>query len=1584
MTSHTRQPPKAVGLYDPRFEHDACGVGLVARLDARPTHEVIAQAIGALENLEHRGASGADPTTGDGAGILLQMPDELFRAVLDFPLPPPGRYGVLMCFLPLDAEECARLRELLERVVRAEGQRVLGWREVPVDAAHMGRTAGACRPAIWQLFVGAGAGLAGPAGTVSARPSTEAPADVSGAVAGAPAGADDGAAFDQDAFERKLYVIRRVCELDPDAAGLYVTSSSSRTLNYKGMLISHQLGGFYPDLRDPRTRSALALVHSRFSTNTFPSWELAHPYRVVCHNGEFNTVMGNVSWMRARESELQSELFGADLPKILPVVKSGDSDSATFDRVLELLLLAGRSLPHAVMMMIPEAFRERDDLPQELRDFYAFHSCLMEPWDGPASVAFTDGRLIGATLDRNGLRPGRWVETVDGLVVLGSECGLLDITPERVRRLGRLQPGKLFLVDLARGCIVEDSEVKRAVATRRPYGEWFVRNSVLFDDLPPSEAVTISDQPLHARQRAFGYTQEDLRVLLTPMARDAAEPVGSMGNDLALAVLSDQAPPLFSYFKQLFAQVTNPPIDPIREEIVMSLATSLGTELNLFDETPAHAHKLILRQPILLNRELETLRHVSHEEFSAQTFDTTWPVAEGPAGMERALQRLCAQAHEAIARRVNILILSDRSLGPARAPIPSLLAVSAVHHHLVREGTRLRAGIVLESGEPREVHHFATLLGYGVSAVNPYLLLETLDELAFRGLLERPANGSAAATLTSEEASQNVVRAIGKGLLKTISKMGISTIQSYRSAQIFEAVGLSRELIDRHFTGTASRIGGVGLPELAVEALERHARGWPRSATDELLPVGGVYAWRRDGERHIWNPETIALVQHAVRAAEDGDIAAALSGDAAAHASVRDSPAFARYREYARAVNEDAARQATLRGLLELGTAGREPIALEEVEPAKEIVRRFCTGAMSLGSISREAHETLAIAMNRLGGRSNTGEGGEDPARFTPDPNGDRRRSAIKQVASGRFGVTIHYLVNADELQIKMAQGAKPGEGGQLPGHKVDRYIGSIRHTTPGVGLISPPPHHDIYSIEDLKQLIYDLRCANPQAQVSVKLVSEVGVGTVAAGVSKANADRVLIAGHDGGTGASPLSSIQAAGVPWEIGLAETQQTLLLNELRSRIVVQTDGQLKTGRDVLVAALLGADEMGFSTGPLIATGCIMMRACHLNTCPVGIATQDPVLRERFQGTPEHVVNYFFFVAEEVRELLASLGLRTLDEAIGRTDLLEAAPAIDHWKARGVDLTHILTHVELDDENPEGDGSEARPRHRVQPPPPVLDDALDWQLVERAGPALERGERVAVQLPIRNVNRCVGGILSSHIARARGAAGLPPDSVVVDFEGSAGQSFGGWLAPGVTFTLHGDANDYAGKGLSGGVLAIRPRAGMSPDFVAEHNVIVGNTVLYGATSGRAFFRGLAGERFAVRNSGASAVVEGVGDHGCEYMTGGRVVVLGPTGRNFAAGMSGGIAYVLDELGAFRARCNPGQVDLEALTATDALELRALVCEHAERTDSPVARRVLAEWDGLLATGAFVKVMPRDYRRVLAERAAEEEQAEGVAAA
>jgi glutamate synthase domain-containing protein 2/glutamate synthase domain-containing protein 1/glutamate synthase domain-containing protein 3 len=1530
MSTHSKQPPQAVGLYDPRFEHDACGVGMVARLDNVPTHEVVTWAVEALENLEHRGASGADPKTGDGAGILMQMPDEMLRAVVDFELPEAGRYGVLMCFLPTDEQERRGLEELLERTVRAEGQQLLGWRDVPVCPEHTGRVAGACRPFIRQLFVGASG--------VQAE--------------------------DRDAFERKLYVIRRVVELEARHPGLYIASSSSRTINYKGMLISYQLAAFYPDLRDERCKSALALVHSRFSTNTFPSWELAHPYRVICHNGEINTVMGNVNWMRARESELSSELFGEDLKKILPVVGIGNSDSATFDNVLELLMLGGRSLPHAAMMMIPEAYRNREDLPDYLKGFYAFHSCLMEPWDGPASVAFTDGRVVGATLDRNGLRPGRWVETMDGHVVLGSESGLLDVPPENVRRLGRLQPGKLFLVDLERGRIVEDEEVKREVATAQPYGEWYARNAVPFATLPPSSEVTLSDQPLRLRQRAFGYSQEDLRVLLTPMALDAAEPVGSMGNDVSLAVLSDQAPPLFSYFKQLFAQVTNPPIDPIREEIVMSLATTLGNERNLFEETPEHAHKLLLEQPILLNRELETLRHVDHEVYKARTIDATWLIQKGPAGMAEALERICRQAHEAIEEGANIIILNDRLLGPRRAAIPSLLAVAAVHHHLVMEGTRLRAGIIVESGEPREVHHFATLIGYGASAVNPYLLLETLDELVLERKIVRAGKDGEEVAVGAEEAAQNVVKAIGKGLLKTISKMGISTIQSYRGAQIFEAVGLHKDLIEAHFTGTASRVGGVGMDVLAQEALERHARAYP-SSRDDLLPVGGVYAWRRDGEHHMWNPETIALVQHAVRAA-NGNVAAALTGDEQALAEVRESPAMEKYRQYAKAVNEDAARKATLRGLLEIGAGEAQPIPLEQVESAKEIVRRFCTGAMSLGSISREAHETLAIAMNRLGGRSNTGEGGEDPVRFTPDANGDRRRSAIKQVASGRFGVTIHYLVNADELQIKMAQGAKPGEGGQLPGHKVDEYIGSIRHTTPGVGLISPPPHHDIYSIEDLKQLIYDLRCANPKAEVSVKLVSEVGVGTVAAGVSKANADRVLIAGHDGGTGASPLSSIQSAGVPWEIGLAETQQTLLLNDLRSRIVVQTDGQLKTGRDVVIAAMLGADEMGFSTAPLIATGCIMMRACHLNTCPVGIATQDPELRRRFKGTPEHVVNFFFFVAEEVREILASLGLRTLDEAIGRVDLLGTSRAVEHWKARGIDLTHLLTHVELD---------EQAPRHRVEAPPAVLEDALDWEIVKQSEVAIERGERVSLSLGIRNRNRCVGGILSSHIAARHGAQGLPDGTVEVDFEGSAGQSFGGWLAPGVTFTLRGDAQDYAGKGLSGGVFAIRPREGMGEHFVAQENVIVGNTVLYGATRGRAFFRGLAGERFAVRNSGAWAVVEGVGDHGCEYMTGGRVVVLGPTGRNFAAGMSGGVAYVLDEKGEFPARCNMGMVGFEDLSAADEIELREMIDEHRRRTDSPVAERVLDEWERLIAERAFVKVMPHDYKRVLRERAEEE---------
>jgi glutamate synthase (NADPH/NADH) large chain/glutamate synthase (ferredoxin) len=1256
---------------------------------------------------------------------------------------------------------------------------------------------------------------------------------------------------------------------------------------------------------------------------------------MIAHNGEINTLRGNVNWMRARESQLASALFGDDLAKVLPVVRPGGSDSATFDNVLELLVLAGRSLPHAVMMMIPEAYEDRDDLPEDLKGFYAFHSCLMEPWDGPAAVAFTDGQVIGATLDRNGLRPGRWLETNDGWVVLGSETGVMDEAPENVKRKGRLQPGKLFLVDLARGRIVDDGEVKREVAGAKPYAEWFERGIVHLSDLPDAPVEVAPAEPLPARQRAFGYTQEDLRVLLAPTAAKAEEPIGSMGNDAALAVLSDRQPPLFSYFKQLFAQVTNPPIDPIREAIVMSVGTGVGSERNLLDETPEHARQLSMKTPILFDRELQKLRHVDSSVFAARTLDITWPVAEGPEGMGRALERVCAEADAALVDGVNILILSDRAVSPERAAIPALLAVAGVHHHLVREGTRLQTGLVLESGEPREVHHFATLIGYGASAINPYVMWESLAALV--------ADGRVPGVDDYATAEKNVVKGIAKGLLKTISKMGISTIQSYNGAQIFEAVGLAEDLVERHFTGTASRIGGVGMDVLAVETLERHARGFGL-ALDDLLPVGGVYAWRREGEHHMWNPETIALLQHAVR-----------------HGG---QPT---YDEYSKLINEDAARRATLRGLLAFRELPEDEwLPLEDIQPASEIVKRFVTGAMSLGSLSREAHETLAIAMNRLGGKSNTGEGGEDPVRYTPDPNGDLRRSAIKQVASGRFGVNIHYLVNADELQIKMAQGAKPGEGGQLPGHKVDRYIGSIRFTTPGVGLISPPPHHDIYSIEDLKQLIYDLRCANPAARISVKLVSEVGVGTVAAGVAKANADHVLISGHDGGTGASPLSSIQAAGVPWEIGLAETQQTLVLNDLRSRIWVQTDGQLKTGRDVVIAALLGADECGFSTAPLISTGCIMMRACHLNTCPVGIATQDPELRKRFQGQPEHVVNFFFFVAEEAREIMRRLGIRRYEDLVGRVDLLEASSAIEHWKARGVDLTHVLRAPDVDVE---------APRRRVRPQDSPLPAALDWTLIEHARDAVDNRRKVTGEFAIRNVNRTVGGLLSSAVTKVHGAAGLPPGTIRFALRGSAGQSFGAWLAPGVELTLIGDANDYTGKGLSGGVLAVRPPEEAA--FVAEENVVIGNTVLYGATSGRAFFRGLAGERFAVRNSGASAVVEGVGDHGCEYMTGGRAVILGRTGRNFAAGMSGGVAYVLDEDGTFGERCNLGLVGFDEISESDAIELHGLIEEHRDRTGSAVAERVLGDWDAYLPR--FVKVMPHDYKRALRELAEAEHEVE-----
>jgi glutamate synthase domain-containing protein 2/glutamate synthase domain-containing protein 1/glutamate synthase domain-containing protein 3 len=1476
-------------LYDPSFEHDACGVAFVARLGRPASHEVVARALLALERLEHRGAEGADADTGDGAGILLQLPHEFLRTAADFELPEEGRYGVATCFLPRDEGARAQAVELLERTVETEGQQVLGWRDVPVVASECGRVAGAAAPHICQLFVGAGGRIA-----------------------------------DQDSLERKLYVIRRVVE-HADLDGLAVPSFSSRTVVYKGMLSAPQLPRYFPDLHDERLASRLALVHSRFSTNTFPSWELAHPYRMLAHNGEINTLRGNRNWMRARELQLASPLFGEDIDKVRPLLRDDISDSASLDSILELLVLGGRSPAHAMSMLIPEAYQGRPELSQRVRDFYAYHSSLVEPWDGPAAVAFTDGRVIGATLDRNGLRPGRWLVTRDGWVVLASETGVMDVESEDIQAKGRLRPGKLFMVDVENGRVVSDSAVKRELAERQPYGEWLSERVVRIEDLPEKTPRVPRVEPLRAKQLAFGWTEEDLRYLLLPMARDAAEPTASMGNDTALAVLSDRQPPLFSYFKQLFAQVTNPAVDPIRESVVMSLQATIGPEVNLLDETAEHCHQLVMSQPLLWNTELEKLRQVDHTVFEARTIDITWPVEQGVAGMERRLEEVCQQASQLVGQGVNIIILSDRNLGAERVPMSSLLATSAVHHHLVREGTRLRIGLVTETGQAREIHHIACLIGFGASAVNPYVMFESL------ALLHR--DGRLPEGMTAEEAQNRVIKAVGKGLLKILSKMGISTIRSYTGAQIFEAVGLDKALVDRHFTGTPSRIGGVGMDVLAREALDRHARAYPAAAS-ELLPAGGIYAWRRDGEFHGWNPETVATLQHAARGENGADS----------------------YERFARYVNEEAVRRSALRGLLKFAEA--DPVPLDEVEPAAEIVKRFKSGGMSLGALSPEAHETLAQGMNRLGGKSNTGEGGEDPARFIDD-----RRSSIKQVASGRFGVTIDYLVNADELQIKVAQGAKPGEGGQLPGHKVDDYIARLRHSTPGVGLISPPPHHDIYSIEDLKQLIYDLRTANPRARVSVKLVSEVGVGTVAAGVAKANADHVVIAGHDGGTGASPAASIQHAGIPWEIGLSETHQTLMANDLRGRILVEVDGQMRTGRDVVIGAILGADEFGFSTAPLIALGCIMMRVCHLNTCPVGVASQDPVLRERFAGQPEHVVNYLFMVAEEARRIMASLGVRSIDELIGRSDLLVPDESVDHWKARELDLSALL-------QVPDGLGDEA-PRHWAFPPDPVLHDSIDVDLLQRCRAAIDSGEPVRLNLPIANRNRAVGGLLSGEIARRFGPAGLPDGSVDVHYRGSAGQSFGAWLAAGVSLSLVGDANDYIGKGLSGGTLVVRPPE--AAQYPAESNVVVGNVALYGATSGRAFFRGLAGERFAVRNSGAVAVVEGVGDHGCEYMTGGRVVVLGPTGINFAAGMSGGIAYVLDDDGGFRARCNTEMVGFGEIAEVEANELCALVEEHRDRTGSAVAARLVEHWDASL--GRFVKVLPYDYERALAEQASRE---------
>jgi glutamate synthase domain-containing protein 2/glutamate synthase domain-containing protein 1/glutamate synthase domain-containing protein 3 len=1500
MTRPPGLPPRQ-GLYDPAGEHDACGVGFVANIRGEKSHAIVRQGIQVLENLTHRGATGADPDTGDGAGVLLQTPDGFLRraaGALGIDLPAPGRYAAGLVFLSQDRTERDWQIETVERAVTAHGQRVLGWRDVPVDPQKIGPLAREVMPEIRQIFVGA---------------------------------ADP--AMPQDVFERRLYVIRSVAESGVRARGgdgarsFHVPSLSTRTLVYKGLLLAHQIAGFYPDLADASLESAIALVHQRYSTNTFPTWDLAQPFRYVAHNGEINTLRGNVNWMHAREGTLASDLFGPDLKRLFPIVRPGGSDTAQFDNVLELLVLAGRSLPHAMMMMVPEAWDGHESMDEDRRAFYEYHSCLLEPWDGPASMTFTDGRKIGALLDRNGLRPSRYTVTKDGLVVMASEAGALPIAPENVLSHGRLQPGRIFFVDTEQGRILSDEEIKGELVRRRPYRQWVAENRVKLESLPQeAEPTPMADEVCFRLQEVFGYTLEDLRIVLPPMVATGVEALGSMGDDTALACLSDRPRLLYHYFKQLFAQVTNPPIDSLLERLVMSTISTLGEERNLLDETPEHARLLELEHPILTNEQLARIRQIARPGFRAQTLSILFKAADGGAGLRAALDALCQQASAAVAEGVNLLILSDRGVTPELAPIPALLATAAVHHHLIREETRTKCGLVVETGEAREVGHFALLIGYGAGAVNPYLAFDTV-----RHLIE---DGSyVPEDLTLEKALSFYIKAVDKGLLKIFAKMGISTLQSYRGAQIFEAVGLAKDLVARYFTGTSSKVSGVGLDVIARESGIRHARAFPSGGSfyPELDP-GGLYQWRARGERHTFNPDSVAKLQHAVR-----------------------SESFETFKDFSRAADDEAERLCTLRGLFRFRFADA-PVPLEEVEPAAEIVKRFCTGAMSLGSISREAHETLGIAMNRLGGKSNTGEGGEDPARFTPDPSGDLRRSAIKQVASGRFGVTSWYLVNADEMQIKMAQGAKPGEGGQLPGHKVDEYIASIRHSTPGVGLISPPPHHDIYSIEDLSQLIHDLKNANPRGRVSVKLVSETGVGTVAAGVSKGKADGVLISGHDGGTGASPQTSIKCAGAPWEIGLAETQQTLVLNDLRGRIRVQADGGLKTGRDVVVAALLGADEFGFSTAPLVALGCILMRVCHLNTCPVGIATQNTELRKKFTGQPEHVVRYFFFVAEEVRELMAKLGFRRFEDMIGQMDRLEVQAAIEHWKAKSLDFSELLYQpkVSFDVRNT------GRQEHG-------LEKALDNRLIELARPALEKGEAVEIHLPVRNVNRTVGTMLGSEVSRRYGAEGLPQDTIRIHLTGAVGQSAGAFLPKGVTLSIEGQANDYAGKGLSGGKIIVRVPP--SASFVPEENVIVGNVVLYGATLGEAYFQGVAGERFCVRNSGATAVVEGVGDHGCEYMTGGTVVILGRTGRNFAAGMSGGIAYVLDEAGEFPKRCNLAMVELEEITKEDEETILRLVRRHFQDTRSQRAEEVLRKWNDLAAK--FVKVFPLDYKRALADR-------------
>ncbi|QDM40956.1 glutamate synthase large subunit [Altererythrobacter sp. TH136] len=1537
-------PPRQ-GLYDPRNEHDACGVGLLAHIKGVKSHAIVCSALEILANLDHRGAVGADPLLGDGAGILIQIPDPLFRKWAGdngLHLPPPGEYAIAQCMMPQGEAARAHVTEQLEKFIAKEGQLLVGWRDVPTTLDGLGKTVIERMPVMRQCVIARGPSCA-----------------------------------DQDAFERKLIVIRKQAQNPlrkqeeklgiPGLTELYIPSFSSRTIVYKGLLLATQVGSFYNDLRDPDCVSALGLVHQRFSTNTFPSWRLAHPFRFVAHNGEINTVRGNVNWMNARRRTMESPLIGADLDKMWPIIPHGQSDTASLDNALELLLLGGYPLAHAMMMLIPEAWAKDPQMDAGRRAFYEYHAALMEPWDGPAAVCFTDGRQIGATLDRNGLRPSRYCVTKDDLICLASESGVLPFAEEDIVRKWRLQPGKMLLVDLDQGRIIEDAELKAELAAAQPYAKWLDAAQYKLEDLdhiePELSAVPEPATDLLERQQAFGYTQEDIAKFLEPMAQAGDDPIGSMGTDTPIAVLSARPRLLFDYFKQNFAQVTNPPIDPIREELVMSLTSMVGPRPNLLGRDAGTHKRLEVGQPILTNIDLAKIRSVEAAldgAFRCETIDICWDAATGPEGLELALKEMCWAATEAVLQDHNILVLSDRAQSEDRIPIPALLATAAVHHHLVRQGLRMQTGLVVETGEAREVHHFCVLAGYGAEAINPYVALETLEDIRATRLPH----------LQPAEVAKNYVKAIGKGILKVMSKMGISTYQSYCGAQIFDAVGLSSAFVDKYFTGTATTIEGVGLTEVAEEAVRRHGLAYGKSPIHEhMLDVGGIYQFRLRGEEHAWTPSTVADLQHAVRGNSQD-----------------------RYREFARAINEQSERLLTIRGLMELKPVG-PPISLDQVEPATEIVKRFATGAMSFGSISREAHTTLAVAMNRIGGRSNTGEGGEEADRFRPLANGDTMRSKIKQVASGRFGVTAEYLVNSDDIQIKMAQGAKPGEGGQLPGHKVDKVIGAVRHATPGVGLISPPPHHDIYSIEDLAQLIHDLKNVNQAARISVKLVSEVGVGTVAAGVAKCKADHVTISGYDGGTGASPLTSLTHAGSPWEIGLAETQQTLILNDLRPRIAVQVDGGLRTGRDVAIGALLGADEFGFATAPLIAAGCIMMRKCHLNTCPVGVATQDPVLRKRFTGTPEHVINYFFFVAEELRELMAELGFRTIQEMVGRVDLIDMTRAARHWKAQGIDLSRLLHQVTP---------AQGATLYQSCEQDHGIGNVLDRQLIDLCAPALQNREAVRLELPIRNANRATGAMLSGEVARVYGHAGLPPETIRIEFTGTAGQSFGAWLAHGITLRLTGDANDYVGKGLSGGRIVVRQPDGTGRD--PGQNIIVGNTVLYGAIAGEAYFNGVAGERFAVRNSGAVAVAEGCGDHGCEYMTGGAVVVLGPTGRNFAAGMSGGVAYVYDEAGTFAQGCNIAQVELSPISAQrdeddgtgrplqrarsvddaglgdmlrhDAERLRVLLERHQLHTGSARAAAILDDWEAALPR--FVKVMPTDYARALRQLEAEREDA------